>query len=425
MFTRSHRKLDRHATISMAALALLIAGLLSPLGLGVASSQTVVFSADAYGSFAFVGTTVILGRTAPLGLGCDTNTAISKSATVVSVNLPPIATTGAINTTLATTTSSSEGTADVVNEGLLGGVITADEIKAVSTTTLDANGLSVSASGSGFINLVVNGSAVSSNVPPNTTIKLAGIGKVVLNEQSAATGSWSAKLIVNMIHVYVTQSNPLGIATGTQIILPNASSGLTLLSAVNGPAVLGGVAYGTQVTGSLITSSPTAAEFQKCFGTNGVTISNSLASVNIPLVLTSGTVADTAEGNITQSQAEGHTTSTVQSLNLLAGLVTVGALTVQANASTTDGTHVTRSDTGTSFTNLIVAGHPEIIDSVPPNTTVSLLGIGTLYLRRELTSSNAIVVRGIQLVIAKNNVLGLPTGTNIIVGSASASVHTN
>jgi len=228
-----------------------------------------------------------------------------------------------------------------------------------------------------------------------------------------------------MIHVYVTQSNSLGIATGTQIILAHASSGLTVLSAANGPAVLGGVAYGTQVSGSLITSSPTAPEFQKCFGTNGVTISNSLASVNIPSVLTSGTVTDTAEGNLTQSEAEGHTASTVQSLNLLAGLVTVGALTVQANASTTDGTHVTRSDTGTSFTNLIVAGHPEIIDSVPPNTTVSLLGIGTLYLRRELTSSNAIVVRGIQLVIAKNNVLGLPTGTNIIVGSASASVHTN
>jgi len=83
------------------------------------------------------------------------------------------------------------------------------------------------------------------------------------------------------------------------------------------------------------------------------------------------------------------------------------------------------SDTGTSFTNLMVSGHPEITDDVPPNTKVALSGVGTVCLRCEATGSNYIDVKGIQLLIGQNNIVGLPAGTLIIVGHASALIHTS
>jgi hypothetical protein len=54
---------------------------------------------------------------------------------------------------------------------------------------------------------------------------------------------------------------------------------------------------------------------------------------------------------------------------------------------------------------------------------VTLAGIGTLYLHRVIQGTNNIQVRMIEVVLAAGNVLGLPTGTDIIVASASASLH--
>ena len=49
--------------------------------------------------------------------------------------------------------------------------------------------------------------------------------------------------------------------------------------------------------------------------------------------------------------------------------------------------------------------------------------LGTLYLHRVIQGTNSITVRMIELVIASGNPLGLPTGMDITVASASASLH--
>jgi hypothetical protein len=61
--------------------------------------------------------------------------------------------------------------------------------------------------------------------------------------------------------------------------------------------------------------------------------------------------------------------------------------------------------------------------NVAANTQINLSGIGTLYLHRVIQGTNSITVHMIELVLVSNNVLGLPTGTRIIVASASASLH--
>src|SRR5256886_10646238 len=183
-----------------------------------ATSSGFQFVADAYGTQAKLGSVVVAGKTAVSTLGpCGTvEPPVHNENTVVSTDAAPLFTTGVINTTADGTTLSdgtlqAMATADVHDASLLstqlGGVITADEVEAVSTTTHDNNGFHTSAEGSTFVNLVVAGVPITVNPPPNTEINLLGFGRVVLNEQITRVRSTRASFTVNMIHVFVEQEN--------------------------------------------------------------------------------------------------------------------------------------------------------------------------------------------------------------------------
>jgi hypothetical protein len=73
-------------------------------------------------------------------------------------------------------------------------------------------------------------------------------------------------------------------------------------------------------------------------------------------------------------------TSQVEGLNLLSGLITANVIYSQVNA-VVDGFGGTFETGVGSFAGLAVAGYPSINDSVPYNTQVSILGLGTLYLK--------------------------------------------
>ena len=381
------------------------------------------YTADAYGTYAFVGSVVKAGKSAVVNLGgCGTLTPpMSNSNTVATVNAPPFVTTGLINTTASATdggTQTSQATADVHGVNVLMGLITGDEVKAVSTTTLDPSGFQVSATGSNLVNLVVNGVPITVLPSPNTQINLPGIGHVVLNEQISTLRSSSASLTVNMIHVFVTLTNPL-VPKGTQIIVAHATS--MLKASVGG--TLDGFAYGSFANVShTIISGKSAYISLGCQGTNGVIKSNSVASVDASPTLKVGTVQDTAQGTVTSTSASGETTSTVQTANVADGAVTVDLIKADAH-SFTDGSTFTFDDGGSQFVNLSVNGHPEIGDDVGPNTKVTLVGLGTLWLRREIITSNSIEIRMIELIISVQNSLGIPVGTDIRIGVAEASAH--
>src|SRR4029453_2503669 len=129
-----------------------------------ATSSGFQFVADAYGTYATLGNVVVAGKTAVSSLGaCGiVSPPVHNENTVVSADATPLFTTGVINTTADGTepvagTLQAMATADVHDASLLitqlGGVITADEIKAVSITTHDKNGFQTNAGGSTFVNL--------------------------------------------------------------------------------------------------------------------------------------------------------------------------------------------------------------------------------------------------------------------------------
>src|SRR4030095_11476879 len=372
--SRSLRLLSRPAAVFLClAAAMPIVAINS-----TAQAAFLEYSASAYGTYAFVGGTVVAGKTAPvsIGGGCGAATVPqTKTGTVLTVSVLPTIQTGQINTSAASVVNSATGTADVHAISLLGGFITTTEGKAVSTTFQDGTGFHSNGNGSSLVNLIIAGGLPINVVPaPNTTIQLAGFGRVVLNEQistGSATGITKG-LTVNMLHVYVTIANNLNIPVGTQIIVSDAVSGLRQ---VNGPATLDGTAHGTQILGTIIKSSPSAPVSVGCNGNGLITKSLLGIHVIVPVtnyvVLDSGTIQDTAQGTVAPAQSSSHTTSDIQGVNVLNGTIQATLIHAQADASTTDGSPFNFSSLGSSFGTLTVAGFPAINANVPDNTTIT------------------------------------------------------
>ena len=401
-------------------LALVI--LCTPVNSLANTPETLTYEGSAYGTSAFVGSTILVGQTAPITLGgvCGTpQQPVMVTGNSAGVNLPPIVTGGATNTTASSSLNMAQATADTVSINLVAGLISAQEIKAVTTTTIDSSGvLHVSSTGSTFNNLVILGHVYNGSVPANTRITLPLLGYVVLNEQTSNVGTNSASLAINMVHVHVTGFNLLGLQVGTEIIVSNAVSGIINVFA---PAIITGGSFATQVTGNPLTSAQTAPVALPCLGTRGVILTNTLAGLTLTSILTSGTITDTAESNLNNVASSGITTSTLQNLNLLSGLVTASVIRSQTNTFINSSTHYLLSGSG-SFVNLTVAGHPEINDHVAPNTQVSIAGLGTLYLYRIINnfpSPHSVEVRMVELVVTESNPLGLPIGLDVIVVDAN------
>jgi hypothetical protein len=426
---------------TMKGLAVVILGLGLVFGFGpaartatpsraVGTSSGFQFLANAYGTQANLGNVVVAGKTAVSTLGaCGTvEPPVHNENTVASADATPLFTTGVITTTadgdiLPDKTLQAMATADVHDVNLLitlvGGVVTADEVKAVSTTTHDNSGFHTSGVGSTFVNLVVAGVPITVNPPPNTDINLPGFGHVVLNEQITRITPRFASFTVNMIHVFVTQANILDIPVGTQIIVSQATSGLT--SGVQG--TLGGQAYGTKATvARVITSSPSAVVGMSCLGTNGDLRTNSVAGIQVPPLFSVGEVVNTARGRVDETSAVAELTSTVQGIDVVTSLVTASLVKADAHALNNDGTP-TFSDTGSMFVDLHVTGFPDIGDDVPPNTRLHIVGLGTLWLHRIIQTSSSIEVRMIELIVTEANGFGISIGTDIQVAVAEASVH--
>jgi hypothetical protein len=389
----------------------------------LAQSTTLVFGGSAYGTDAFVSNKVLSGKTSFVTLGdCSTTVGAHVTNSAGSVNVPPLFTTGAINTGAMTSANMSQSSSHVQQLSSLSGLITADNITAASSTTDQNGALKVSAAGSSFTNLVVAGNKIQGTPDPNTKVDLTGLGYVILNEQHSTIKGATAKLVVNMIHVFVTETNVYEIPKGAQIIVADAASGIEIAE----NAALDGFSYGTRAfLAHTIISGPSALEVMPCLGTDGEVRQNSTASVNVPKILKTGTVKDTVQGTVSASSSMGETTSTVNGSNLVNGLLTAKVIKADSNAATTSEGKFTFNDTGSKFLGLKVSGHPEIHDDVAPNTKVKIAGLGTLWLHRVIQTDSYIEVRMVELVVTETNSYGIKVGTDVRVANAHVSLDIN
>lgn len=129
--------------------------------------------------------------------------------------------------------SNAVSTATLGVVSLLNGLIRADGIVAVASSTAQDNVVGSNAEGSSLGNLVVGGTEVS-DPAPNTRRNLPGVGYVLLNEQRpSGDGVTTSGLTVNMIHVVLQQpilgllGQVIGYQTVGNIIVGSATSSVT------------------------------------------------------------------------------------------------------------------------------------------------------------------------------------------------------
>ncbi len=196
MSTKSRSSVFCLPVFALAGLVLMIPMAATPSFANSLDTQSYV--GTAFGTSAFVANTVLVGQTAPVTLGgtCGTSQQpLNIPASAAGVNLPPLISGGAVNTDVASSAQNATASANTTTISLLGGLITAQAIKAVSATTLGSNGtFQVSSAGSSFTNLVVLGHVYNGSVAPNTRLNLPIIGYVVLNEQTSNISNALANL---------------------------------------------------------------------------------------------------------------------------------------------------------------------------------------------------------------------------------------
>src|SRR5260221_3008862 len=137
----------------------------------------------------------------------------------------------------------------------------------------------------------------------------------------------------------------------------------------------------------------------------------------------SGSVTDTVTSTHTATTADIHANSTVQSVNILVGLITSGRVTADAFSH---ATATNASSTGSAaFVNLVVAGR-SISRTPAPNTIIRLPGLGYVVLNEQSGPVNGVnhtsfSVHAIDVNITQANTFGLPVGTRIMIAHANSS----
>jgi hypothetical protein len=257
---------------------------------------------------------------------------------------------------------------------------------------------------------------------PNTTIKLAGIGYVVLNEQNGSSNAGATYLSVNMIDVHVTVANSPGIPVGTQMVIGHASSDnvRTLAPSILGARAFGSYAKGGTGQGSLASGPLTVAGIY-CRG--GSSQSNETGT-NVPSVGSTGNLSVSASGQIQSSSSQAKSTASVSNVNLLQGLLSVGKLNV-TNSLFWDGSFSQQA--GTTLIGATINGKATS-QNPTPNTLISLPGLGYVVLNEQDSSNSATgtaqYVIGIDIHVTTANSLGLPVGTEIMIGYTETSINT-
>ena len=118
---------------------------------------------------------------------------------------------------------SAQTSAEAADVSILNGLITARQVLGVAASYVNQQAAGSGADGSTLVDVVVNGVPLAGTPPPNTRIDLAGVGYVVLNEQTpTGNGVTTSGISVNMIHV-VLRNALTGLTTG-EIVVGSATS---------------------------------------------------------------------------------------------------------------------------------------------------------------------------------------------------------
>lgn len=196
----------------------------------------------------------------------------------------------------------------------------------------------------------------------------------------------------------------VGVVSGGLLVVTLVGVEAGTAQAVPSPLAYQQFAFGTLASnGGTVTSGPTFPTSITCTTLPGLSTSNG-GVVTIPGLINSSSVfqsATTAETGPNNNQVA-VTRSTVSSMNLLSGLVTLSGLGVTSTAVNT-GTNVLTSG-AVSLGALSVLGVPIPLGSIAPNTVVPIPMLGSITLNEQMPVPNGIRTVGahIRLTAGEN-----------------------
>ena len=179
----------------------------------------------AYATKIQVGDVIQSGASAAVNLPCGGSSGVTRTNNLAGVNLPGVLTVGAGTTTARSTDSAASTnartTAQIGAVNLLSGVVTADAIKAVSSTTKQGSTYTRSSAGTSIVDLRINGNPVTINLGPNTTIPIAGVGNLYVRRST-----WSSTGL-DVIALQLVLGSPQGsLPAGAVVTAGFAQSGV-------------------------------------------------------------------------------------------------------------------------------------------------------------------------------------------------------
>lgn len=356
---------------------------------------------------------------------------------ILTAALPGVVNLGVITTgsdsALAPPPSTSTATSEIANVNLLGGLVTASAIKAVSQSAASAEAATYSSAGSGFVNLKINGQTLT-NVAPNTTVEVKNplipsqvIAAAYLYEEtgsrSIAAGQASATHSVNMIRIVLVKPL-LGLPAGAEIIVAHAQSDVIAPACGSDVLSVSGEAYTAFVGGNILGQQLVGTKVGAAVLPSQGGADSDGTAVNVPGIATSGTAANTTSGSLTPNPSS-QSRAIVEGTNLLGGLITATVLDV-ASTSSANGT-VAATNFAVTFTNLKV-GNINVVANPPPNYTLTVPlagGLVRVVLNEQVVNTNGTTdtegtVNAIHVTVFGPG--GLFSG-EVIVASAHSDAH--
>jgi hypothetical protein len=403
--------------------------LLLAAGSAQAADLPGAFRGNAYATFgnAKAGSvSASLGRSAFVSCACQGTNGKAVTAEVSNISAGQVFTAGDTQSSVLTQKTAKraqvQNSTTVSGLNALNGLITAGTITAAAEIDVTSSSMTPSSSASVIDNLSIGGQSIPADTPPNTIVPLPGIGTVTVNKVTTK-GSFhkSGTLTVEMLVIDVKTKNNMGLAVGSEIVVAHAAAGFDR----NVPQdVFGGEAYAAQGNDALGNTleneiGKSALISLPCQGTGGMTKTNSINSQTVAGVVTLQDGSTTAFGGPEGGADVARTTAQTGTVNLLGGLITVGAIQAVAQDSISDGVETTSTD-GSGFTGLMVAG-VQVPLNTPPNTSLPLPGIGTVIVDEQIVKKNGnVTVNGLHITVTTANPLGLPVGSEIILAHATA-----
>jgi hypothetical protein len=410
---------------------------ISVQGLPRASAATDAFAHAAFAGgtkITAVGTTVTSDLTAESGVSGRRPAADDNK--VASVRVGGLVQTGVVTTDASAVTSGigfkTTAHARTANVNLLNGAIKASAVETTSTAESNGTDAPTASSSTELVGLTIAGKKYPVNVPTNTGVTIPGVARVVIN--ASHTGTSGDSVITQGAGLYVTLLKARnGVAAGATIILNPTYTQIVPASDTNGGHQLGGGGFGAYAFSHV--GDEIEAETGKLggktmppLGTDGVTLSNTTAKINLPQLLTVDGIETTVTGISTPPLSEATVTSKLADLKLfprLSGaLISATAIGSTSHVRLDGGTPITEGSL--QFINLKVAGKVIPVD-VGPNTTINVAGLGKVVIN-EQKELRAPGVGHIYRVIALHITLdtaraGLPVGAEIQIGASEARVY--